>query len=166
MLIDAASCVKELTGGRKLVGAFFGYATVPHEKVMRVVRSGKVDFFAAPPDYDVWREIGHAGRSQTYYQASYRLHGRVYFEETDYRTYLSPPEFCPSEGYYRVRRHPLDEAVSVIRRSIGKSLAGGWENWWFMLGGNDTYSAPEMMDSIRIGAKGISFSAFIPSILH
>ena len=153
MLIDAASCVKELTGGRKLVGAFFGYSTMSHEKVMRVVRSGKVDFIAAPPDYDVIREIGHSGRSQTYYQASYRLHGRVFFEEIDYRTFLSRPEFSPSKGYYRSRRLPLDEAVAVVRRSIGKSLAGGWENWWFMLGGNDTFSAPEIMESIRIGAE-------------
>ena len=152
MLIDAASYVKEFTDGRKLVGAFFGYSTLPHEKVMRVVRSGKVDFIAAPPDYDVRREVGHSGRSQTFYQASYRLHGRLFFEESDFRTFLSRPEFSPSVGYYRVRRHPLDEAVAVVRRSIGKSLAGGWENWWFMLGGNDTFSAPEIMESIRIGA--------------
>ena len=153
MLIDAASYVKELTEGRKLVGAFFGYATPPHEKISKVLRSGKVDFFAAPPEYNEVREIGHSGRSQSDYQASYRIHGRVFFEESDFRTFLSRPEFSPETGYFRTRRRPLGESVAIIRRSIGKSLAGGWENWWFLLGGNDTFSAPEMMESIRIGAE-------------
>lgn len=148
MLIDAASCVKECTGGRKLVCAFFGYNSVAHEKVSRVLRSGKVDFIAAPPHYYEHREVGKSGRSQTYYQASYRLHNTVYFEESDYRTFLSDPNFAPKS----TRRRPLDEAVALIRRSIGKSLAGGWENWWFLIGGNNSYSAPEMMESIRIGA--------------
>ena len=150
MLIDAASCVKEFTGGRRLVGAFFGYPSIAHEKAMRVIRSGQVDFFAAPPHYGVEREPGRAGRSQAHFQASYRLHGRVYFEESDFRTFLSNPAFAPSG---MVRRHPLGEAVGMVRRSIGKSLAGGWENWWFLLGGNDTFSAPELMESIRIGAE-------------
>ena len=150
MLIDAASCVKEFTGGRKLVGAFFGYPSVAHEKVSRVIRSGVVDFFAAPPHYGDLREPGNAGRSQAYYQASYRLHGRVYFEESDFRTYLSDPAFSPPR---QTRRRPLGESLALIRRSIGKSLAGGWENWWFLLGGNGTFSAPEMMESIRVGAE-------------
>ena len=148
MLIDAASCVKECTGGRKLVCAFFGYNSVAHEKVSRVLRSGKIDFIAAPPHYYEHREVGKSGRSQTYYQASYRLHNTVYFEESDYRTFLSDPNFAPKS----TRRRPLDEAVALIRRSIGKSLAGGWENWWFLIGGNNSYSAPEMMESIRVGA--------------
>ena len=150
MLIDAASCVKELTGGRKLVGAFFGYPSIAHEKVSRVIRSGKVDFFAAPPVYLAVREPGHSGRSQAYYQASYRLHGRVYYEESDFRTFLSDPAFSPPR---QTRRRPLDESVGIVRRTIGKCLAGGWENWWFLLGGNDTFAAPELMESIRIGAK-------------
>lgn len=150
MLIDAASCVKELTGGRKLVCAFFGYNSVGHEKISKVLRSGKIDFIAAPPHYYRYREIGQSGRSQTYLQASYRLHNVVYFEETDYRTILSDPNFAPAP---RTRRRSLWEANEIIRRSIGKSLAGGWENWWFLIGGNETYSSPELMESIRIGAK-------------
>ena len=148
--IDAAAHVKKCTGGRKLVGAFFGYPWLSHEKMVRVVESGHVDFFAAPPHYHDTREPGRSGRSQAYYQASYRLHGRVYYEESDFRTFLSLPL---GNGVTSVRRHPLGEAVGIVRRSIGKCLAGGWENWWFLLGGNDTFSAPELMESIRIGAS-------------
>ena len=153
MLIDAASCVKECTGGRKLVGAFFGYYSASHGKVSRVLRSGKVDFVAAPPAYHKQREPGRAGRSQTFFQASYRLHNVVYFEESDFRTFLSEPSFAPSP---QTRRRPLDESLAIVRRSIGKSLCGGWESWWFMLGGNATFSAPEIMESIRIGAAEAS----------
>lgn len=146
--IDAAACVKEFTRGRKLVGAFFGYPWLSHEKMMRVIESGQVDFFAAPLHYSETREPGRSGRSQAHFQATYRLHGRVYYEESDFRTFLSLPN--QSSG---IRRHPLDEAVGIVRRSIGKCLAGGWENWWFLLGGNDTFSAPELMESIRIGTE-------------
>ena len=149
MLIDAASCVKECTGGRKLVGAFFGYYSASHGKVSRVLRSRKVDFFAAPPCYYIHREIGQAGRSQSFFQASYRLHNAVFFEESDYRTFLSDEAFAPVP---QTRRRSLNESIALVRRSIGKSLCGGWENWWFMLGGNNTFSAPEIMESIRIGA--------------
>lgn len=149
MLMDAASCVKELTGGKKLVGAFFGYTSADHGRISRLLRSGKVDFLAAPPMYNAHREIGQAGRSQTLYQASCRLHNVVYFEESDFRTFLSEPSFSP---FPQTRRRPLDESLAIVRRSIGKSLCGGWENWWFLLGGNATFSAPEIMESIRIGA--------------
>ena len=52
-----------------------------------------------------------------------------------------------------VRMHPVGEAMGMVRRSIGMCLAGGWENWWFLLGGNDSFSTPELMESIRIGAQ-------------
>ena len=150
MLIDAVSCVKECTGGRKLAGAFFGYNAPDHGKVSRLLRSGKLDFIASPPYYREFREVGESGRSQTFHQASYRLHNVVYFEESDYRTHLSDERFAPAP---QTRRRPLDESLALVRRSIGKSLCGGWENWWFMLGGNGTFSAPELMESIRIGAS-------------
>lgn len=149
MLMDAASCVKELTGGKKLVGAFFGYTSADHGRISRLLSSGKIDFLAAPPMYNTSRETGWSGRSQTLYQSSYRLHNVVYFEESDFRTFLSEPSFSPTP---QTRRRPLDESLAIVRRSIGKSLCGGWENWWFMLGGNATFSALEIMESIRIGA--------------
>ena len=146
--LDAATCVKELTRGRKLVGLFFGYSWFAHEEMARVFRSGSVDFIAAPPHYGRFRDCGGAGRSQVFYQASLRLHGKVFYEESDFRTFLSNPAFAPA-GMVRMR--PLPESIGVIRRSIGKCLAGGWENWWFLIGGNETYSDPLILDTIRIG---------------
>ena len=149
MLIDVASWVKECTRGQKLVGVFFGYDSIGHEKVSKVLRSGTVDFIAAPPHYWEWRDSGFAGCSQSYYQSSFRLHNAVFFEESDFRTFLSDENFSPP---HQTRRRPLSESVGIMRRSIGKSLAGGWENWWFMLGGNGTFSHPELLSTIRTGA--------------
>lgn len=147
--IDSATCLRRLTGGRKLIGLFFGYVNFPQEDMIRVIRSDAVDFYAAPPHYGTDRDPGAPARSQAYYQASYRLHGRIFYEETDYRTFLSDPA-CVPRGMERMR--PREEAVSLMRRTVGKCLAGGWENWWFLLGGNDTYSDPKMMETVRLGA--------------
>lgn len=147
--IDAAATLRELVGRRKLIGGFFGYVWFPHEKIARALAMSEFDFYAAPPHYENTREVGQTGCSQAYFLSSFRLHGKVFYEESDYRTFLSEP-VCSPKGMTRMR--PLGEAVELIRRSIGNCLAGGWENWWFLLGGNQTYSAPEMMEAIRIGA--------------
>ena len=149
-VVDAATFVKQATDGKKLVGAFMGYFAASHESMMLVFQSGKVDFIAAPPRYFSARETGFGGRSQMYYQASCRLHGCVFFEETDFRTFLSIQKFAP-EGV--TRRRPLDESVDILRRSVGKMLAGGWQNWWFLLSGNHCYDHPRLMSVIRRSAE-------------
>lgn len=148
--IAAARYLKELTHGTKLVGAFSGYVAFSHEEMRRVFRSGTVDFIAAPPHYGDSREPGSPGRSQAYFQASMRLHGIVFYEETDFRTFLSEKAYAPT-GMTRCR--PLDEADALLRRSLGKILSGGWENWWFLLGGNRSYDDPRLRETIRVGAS-------------
>ena len=149
-VIDSAECMRGLVGRKKLLGSFFGYLGLSHEKMRRVFDSGLIDFFASPPFYGKARDAGSAGMSQMLYPASLRLNGYVYFEETDYRTFLSELQFMPLT---MVRPRPLDEAVNIIRRTIGRVLAEGYENWWFLLGGPKTFSHPRLMESIRIGAE-------------
>lgn len=147
-IVDAAKYLRELTRGRKWIGSFMGYSSFAHESLSHVLNSGVIDFCAAPPHYGRLREAGQTGRSQAVTQGSFRLHDCVYFEESDFRTFLSDPlaSFPP-----RTRRRPLEESVSIMRRTIGKCLAGGWENWWFLLGGNRTFSDPLMLETIRRG---------------
>lgn len=147
-LVDAARYLRRLTRGEKLIGAFFGYVTLTHGSMARVFSSGAIDFYAAPPLYREDREPGHAGCSQAFYPASYRLYGAVFFEESDYRTILSDPSLA--DGLTRMRS--IEESDALIRRSIGKCLALGTENWWFLLGGNRTFSHPQLMKSIGTGA--------------
>ena len=149
-LVDAASTLRTLTHGQKLIGAFFGYFAVSHASLQRVYSSGVLDFFAAPPRYFQARESGHGGRSQNYFQATSRLHGCVFFEESDFRTFLSDAAHAPPNV---TRRRPLDESVGILRRTIGNVLTGGHENWWFLIGGNRSYDHPMLMDTIRRGAE-------------
>ena len=149
-LVDAASTLRTLTRGQKLVGAFFGYFADSHASLLRVYSSGVLDFCAAPPRYFSAREVGHGGRSQNFFQATSRLHGCVFFEESDFRTFLSEAAHAPPNV---TRRRPLDESVGILRRTIGNMLTGGSENWWFLIGGNRTYDHPMLMDTIRRGAE-------------
>lgn len=150
--IDSCRYVRELTGGKKLVGAFSGYMGLSHMAAGKVFASGAVDFIAAPPYYSKAREPGSAGISQSPFTASMRLNNIVFYEESDFRTYLSNPAAAPKS---MTRCRPLDEALALMRRSIGRRLCEGYENWWFLIGGNETCSHPEMMKTI---ARGVELS--------
>ncbi|MCQ2391943.1 MAG: hypothetical protein MJ240_11020 [Kiritimatiellae bacterium] len=144
-LLDAAAQVKRLTARRKLVGVFYGYDSIPdHAAVARALRSPDVDIFTAPPAYGS-RRGGEPAHFQSSLQGSYRLHGKVFFEEGDIRTWLFP------NANVRYRCADVPESLGAIRRSIGYALAGGWEVWWFLLAGNDTFRDPRIMETIRVG---------------
>ena len=147
--VQASRALRELVGRRKLIGSFWGYVGVSHEKFQDVLKRGEYDFFAAPPHYRNTREPGRSGMSQVHYADSFRLHGKIFYEESDFRSVLSDPA-CAPQGQTRMRS--VEETVNLIRRSVGKCLCGGYENWWFLLGGNRTFDAPEMMGAIRVGA--------------
>lgn len=145
-LLDAAGLVKRLTGGRKLVGAFFCYMnTGDHEESARILRSPLVDFIASPGDYDV-RRGGQSGRFQMAWPASCRLHGKIYWDEADIRTYHA--KAYPNIVRYRCTTEA--ESVGAIKRNIGYLLTGGWEAWWFLLAGNDTFRDEAMLAPIRV----------------
>lgn len=145
-LLDAAKLVKELTGGRKLVGAFFGYVgNGDHESFPRVVRSPYVDFFASPGTYG-HRRAGQSGRFQAACTSTFRLHGKLYWDEADIRTY-----HAKTKAEYRCAT--AEESVGAIKRNLGYSLTGGWETWWFLLAGNDTFHDEEMLAPIRTACR-------------
>ena len=56
---------------------------------MRVIRSGLVDVFSSPAYYGAAiRGPGAPGVQQACYTTSFALHGRLFMEEADPRTYL------------------------------------------------------------------------------
>ena len=145
-LLDAARTVKRLTGGRKLVGAFFGYLhTNGQQDMARVIASPDVDFFASPASYK-FRAAGMAAPLQASLTASFGLHGKVFYEEADIRTL-----YARTEEPYRMK--DMFESLNAIRRSVGFSLAGGRELWWFLLTGNDSFHDERLMEAVRIGCE-------------
>src|SRR5262249_13021875 len=90
-LLENAAWLKELTGRKKIVGAFYGYlfCNFPNLSVnhtghlgfTKVLRSHDVDFIASPYTYDN-KQIGGPNNSQTLPEAV-ALHGKLYFNEVD-----------------------------------------------------------------------------------
>ena len=156
VLLDAAKLIKDLTRGEKIVCAFFGYGWPDHEDMMRVIRSGLVDMFASPAYYgDDTRGPGAPGVPQACYTASYALHGRLFMEEADPRTHLAKTATgaAASAALWVGKAANLAESLGVIRRIIGRNLAQGTGLWWFLIAGNDTFDAPEIMQSVKIGVE-------------
>ena len=148
-ILSLSEVVKNLTGGRKLVGVFFGYmATGDHEDFARVVRSPHVDFMASPGEYYV-RRGGQSGRFQMSWPASCRLHGKLYYDEADLRTYLVK-ETASNKKY---RCTTPEESVGAIKRNLGYALTGGWELWWFLIESNGTFCDEKMRAPIRTGLE-------------
>ncbi len=142
-LIDAAGLVKRLVGHRKIVGSFFGYSFIEHRDAARVYACPDLDFFAAPHSYG-HRRGGQSGRSNVFALASARLHGKIFWMESDDRTLYARTD----ESY---RCTTLQESVDVLKRAIGFTLAEGWETWWFLLVGNNTFHDETIMRTIARG---------------
>ena len=159
VLLDAAKYVKELTHGEKIVCAFFGYSGPDHEDMMRVLRSGFVDVFSSPAHYGQnVRGAGAPGTLQAHCTASYALHGRLFMEEADPRTHLGKAASgaVASAALRAGKTANLAQSVGVIRRIVGKNLTQGTGLWWFLIAGNETFDAPEIMESVRIGVEEAS----------
>ncbi len=144
-IVRSCRIVKEETGGSKLAGVFYGYSlhSITQEGfqgLAEVLASPDVDFLASPTDYS-HRRGGEVGRFVSTYTASYRLHGKLYWDEVDTRTHLYP-------RYISYRTDDLPETLSVLRRAVGYSLTKGTSLWWFLLAGNCTFHQAEVMDDI------------------
>ncbi len=147
-IVRSCRIVKEETKGRKLAGVFYGYSIyttgiLPNEGfqgLAEVLASPHVDFLASPTSYDA-RRGGDPGYFVSSYTASYRLHGKLYWDEVDTRTHLYP-QFV---GY---RTNDLAETLAAHQRAVGWSLTKGTGLWWFLLAGNATFHQDAVMDDI------------------
>ena len=167
--------VKQETGGRRLVGAFYGYllwqtglvnAAVPngHLALRRLIESPDIDFVTAFPSYDV-REPGAAAPLLLPVE-SIQAAGKLVFNECDDRTHLSgaPPPL--RLHLMRDQRDPANgpplwsgcwniwpledqqQALSVVRREFAQHLIRGAAYWWFDMGTN-WYATPEFTGEFR-----------------
>jgi len=164
-VIQSCRICKEETRGSKMVGVFYGYSLFtclgPNELwncgylgLEKVLHSPYVDFFASPTDYNR-RVAGDPGNFISAYTASYLLHGKLYWDEADYRTHLS------STGESWVT-HSLPETLSVFERGFAYMLTKGTALWWFTLAGDHTFHQDEMMEDIakmrEIGQDNVDVS--------
>ncbi len=154
--------VKKETGGRCLVGIFYGYltwqtglinATAPngHLALRRLLDSPEVDFFTAFPSYDV-REPGQAAH-MLMPPETVQAAGKLVFNECDNRTHLTKittpfrlhlsrdqrdPVTGPQLWSGMWNLWPLENeqlAVDVMRREFCHHLIRGASYWWYEMDG-------------------------------
>ncbi|MEI7835093.1 MAG: hypothetical protein WCK05_01625, partial [Planctomycetota bacterium] len=137
-------------GRTKIVAAFYGYHfwfsrfttgyhDSGHHALARVLACPHVDAICAPGNYQD-RHPGAMFSSQLI-AGSVRLHGKLFYNEDDTRTFLTEPKAawgrCPD----------LAGTVGVLERNVCGALTGGGTNWWMDQGGG-WYHDAELMAAI------------------
>lgn len=153
-ILKSCRICKEETGGKKIVGVFYGYSmwlclnkygfgpwNCGRLGLKTVLESPDVDFLCSPTDYD-FRKGGTPGNFISAYSASYKLHNKFYWDEADHRTHLS------SSKEPACLLTSLSETLSVFGRGFGYMLTKGTGLWWFTLMGDDTFHQDEIMEDI------------------
>ncbi|MBQ7033226.1 MAG: hypothetical protein IJN25_06170 [Clostridia bacterium] len=113
----------------KLTGAFYAYTRWVHmggnfSGTMRILKDGRVDFCAAPGDYQNRQPGGwEALRAPA---DSLRIHNMLFLAEDDTRTQKENLFYRSAYGIYDEK-----DAESVMKRNFGKNLCSGNYAWWF-----------------------------------
>ncbi len=144
-----ARVVKKAAGDDRIVGVFYGYLlqlcgeqrqqNAGHLALDKVLNCPDVDFLCSPTSY-AFRQPGGEGTSHFMsLLGSVKLHGKLWFDENDIRTSLSPGA---AGGWGK----PADLAGDILQqdKELANVLANGAAQWWFDVGGN-RYDAPELM---------------------
>ena len=134
-IIHFARVTKEACGGEQVAGTYYGYmaahgARQPrcgHNALAQVLRCPDVDFLMSPPMY-ANRQLGG---TSTFMSAteSVKLHGKLWIDESDLRSYLSDP----GSGYGR--SETADESVAVTWREFANVLTRRVAVTWYDMGG-------------------------------
>ena len=138
--------LKEASGGRCLVGNFYGYffgmpfpAVGWHLELERILQSPDVDFNSQPPPYHpLSRDFGN-GQFSRALSSSYRLHGKLNIFEADTRTCDIP---ITDEHSYT---STPSESVQLLARDFCQALCSNLGMWYFDFG-QGWYAWPEIRD--------------------
>ncbi len=155
-----ASAVKDLTRREKIVGVFYGYLlqlcgeqrqqNAGHLALEKVLASPDVDFLCSPTSY-AFRQVGGEGTSHFMsLLGSVRLHGKLWFNEDDIRTSLTP-------GKTGAWGKPDSVAEDILQqeKELADVLVNGAANWWFDVGGIK-FNDPALMERIAGLTKSAS----------
>lgn len=143
-----ASVVKEATGREWITGTYYGYMAAHgmrqqltgHNALARILRCPDVDMLMAPNMY----QYRWLGGTSTFMSAteSVKLHGKLWFDESDLRTYLSDP----AAGCGRTETP--EESVAVTWREFANVLTRRVAVGWYDMGGG-WYSDEPMWECYR-----------------
>jgi hypothetical protein len=137
--------VKDATDGKAMTGAFYGYVTGAPDKgyysTHKLLHSPYIDFLCAPSDYD-FREPGSGLSAYRTVARSVQLHQKLWWDENDYYTYLTPTR-SSTEGW----TGPLDYHTTEVTqlRQLSNEVANASPSWWYDWG---SFDSPEMIQLV------------------
>ena len=144
------AAAKQITEGRALTGAFYGYFYGVHPQTQgghlelgKLLESPHIDYFAAPYDYS-HRLMGDDGRSRAVLD-TFARHGKAHMIEADTRTHLHP-----RNEYGKLA--DVRESVAAIRREAATALTHGCALWWCDFGSDGSggwYDHPDLIGEVR-----------------
>jgi hypothetical protein len=141
VLLENCRWVKQITGRKKIVGAFYGYlwCNFPnlsanhtgHLALARVLDSSDVDFIASPYTYDN-KQVAGPDNSQTLPE-DVLLHGKLYFNEVDTETHL----FQRQWRWGNSLNNPAnwEQTKALLIRDYAYARTKGFGMWWTDLHG-------------------------------
>ncbi|NUQ02025.1 MAG: beta-galactosidase, partial [Armatimonadetes bacterium] len=139
--------VKQATGGQRLAGVFYGYLlqlfgqrqqNAAHLALDAVLRSPHVDFLCSPTSY-AFRALGSGVSHFMAPLGSVLAHGKLWLDENDIRTSLSPGKL----GEWG-RQADVAGDIRQQDRELANVLVHGVGQWWFDVGQN-RYNDPQLM---------------------
>lgn len=142
-LIYFSRILKEITGGRSLVGFYYGYLQFVdyllsgNTSFKEMLRCSTVDFWTTPPAYEN-RGIGDDA-SYRFPLRSLKSHNKLLISEDDIRTHTSGPVHLRYGG-----TSTIEDACEVLKRSFAKNLTSGVNGYWFEMN-KGWYNHPEII---------------------
>ena len=147
-----ARVVKQATDGDSLFGAFYGYVlqliaeqrqqNAGHLALREVWDNPDVDFLTSPTSY-MFRQLGTGYSHFMSLTDSVSLHGKLWFDENDIRTWQTPGN-VGDWGKTETR----EATILLEQREVANVLAHACGMWWFDMGGA-WYDDPVMMQAIE-----------------
>ncbi|OGV69480.1 MAG: hypothetical protein A3K19_33115 [Lentisphaerae bacterium RIFOXYB12_FULL_65_16] len=136
-VLELAAAVRRGTGGKKLVLFFYGYVFefpplhngapyAGHYALWQVLPSSDIDILCSPISYFDRQWTGTAPCMTA--AESVMLHGKLWLNEDDTRTYLSG-----TKDYGGV--DDLQQSLDVLRRNNAQAAIRGFATWWMDLPG-------------------------------
>lgn len=143
-----ARAVKLETGGKSLFTSFYGYhcelfgAVSGHYNLTRMLQCEDVDILAGPVGYSEREATGGIASYMTIV-SSVAEAGKMWFDESDYRTYLSKDEetgFSPFQN--------LDELIRGTQKEMAKMMVFGTGTWWADIGSQGWFNDQTFWDEV------------------
>ena len=148
-----AKAIKDICKHEKTVGVFYGYLlqlcgeqrqqNSGHNALRKVLECPDIDFICSPTSY-AFRQLG--GKGTCHFMSlvdSVKLHGKLWFNENDVRTSLSPGKVG---GWGK----PENVEGDIIQqdKELACVLTNGVAQWWFDVGGN-RYNTPKLLAALK-----------------